>query len=970
MADRLRELALLADLTVTQLVARSRLGRTTVSQALNGSAVPSERTVLALAQALRTPAEPLLRMRRELASPVDRPAGADPDREFEERYRRYLVGRHSRLDIIGLDLSRPERARWPLDTAYLSLELTSTPEFGRGLDGGRPGSGPLRVERAEQALARSDRVLVRGHAGSGKTTLLQWLAVATAGGRLPAELARLDASVPFLLPLRTLVRRGSLPAPGEFLGHLECPLTAAQPSGWADRVLADGRALLLLDGVDEVPQAERERTYRWLGELIAAFPSCFYAVTTRPSAVEEGRLADERFSELTVRPMNARDVAVFVGRWHTAARAGAGTPEEACWIGTLEEQLQDTVRAQRDLAQLATTPLLCALVCALNRDRRGHLPRGRMALYEAALAMLMVRRDTERDITAPEGVRLDERQSVQLLQRLAYWMLRNGQTEATRTDAERQIAGALPAMPNVAAQGDAARILDHLIARSGLLRQPSADTVDFIHRTFQDHLAAKAAVEARDFGLLDRHATDDQWEDVLRMAVAHARPDEAAQLLLRLLSHGERVSGQRIRLHVLAAACLEHVTELAPEVRAQVVERVARLLPPRTLFHTEHLAECGPMVLDLLPDPQALDDGQRALVARTALIVGGEPVLPFLKRFRGVPGRALWQELGNGWNTCLVDPGEYAREILAHCPGEGLVTAASASQVELLPPAATFPVLRFDGTFTGPQLAAAPGLRDRNGLVITGNAGLTSLEALRGCRATHLTLIDCPRLRDLSALADLPLRSLSLSNMPVVELAPLRHLPGLKQFTLLGIAHDTRLAEIPALPQVTVLALGVQRTGTLSLRGIGRWQCLRQLVLGTGAHPEDLEELTELTELRGLALRHAPRQGSGPFPAITSLTLDSIADELFETIATTFPGLRRLVFTSNVRKAPLGLDLSPLRALPGLVVEVPEDHRFSRLTGLAPGQVVIRPSQDGPATPVGGGTVSGGEPQPWVTEAR
>ena len=51
--------------------------------------------------------------------------------------------------------------------------------------------------------------------------------------------------------------------------------------------------------------------------------------------------------------------------------------------------------------------------------------------------------------------------------------------------------------------------------------------LDFVHRTFQDYLGAQAAIEAADMPLLIHHAHDTQWEDVVRMAIAHARPMNA-----------------------------------------------------------------------------------------------------------------------------------------------------------------------------------------------------------------------------------------------------------------------------------------------------------------------------------------------------------------------------------------------------------------------------------------------------------
>lgn len=85
-----------------------------------------------------------------------------------------------------------------------------------------------------------------------------------------------------------------------------------------------------------------------------------------------------------------------------------------------------------------------------------------------------------------------------------------------------------------AALGGAREVYRYLLERSGLLREPLDGAVCFIHRTFQDYLAARAAVEDLDFDLLAKNAHLGQWADVIRMAVAHGRPAERAH------SAGER----------------------------------------------------------------------------------------------------------------------------------------------------------------------------------------------------------------------------------------------------------------------------------------------------------------------------------------------------------------------------------------------------------------------------------------------
>ncbi|WP_442818488.1 NACHT domain-containing protein [Streptomyces sp. NBC_01320] len=443
---------------------------------------------------------------------------------FEQQYADFVASTHCRLELFGVTLGGRRRAEWPLDTAYISLAVNNERAYEPHREGlGVPGATRTPV-KVEQALAGCDRLVLRGPAGSGKSTLVQWLALNAARQSFGPELADWNRCVPFVLRLRSFNTPEGLPMPEDFLTVSGVPLRA--PRGWVEELLARGRALVLVDGVDEVPPRLRNRTEQWLKSLITAFPQTRYVVTTRPSAVPEDWLAAQGFTVHTLQPMERDDVRGFIRHWHDAVRQECPPDAELESLDRYEASLNQAVTTRRDLGRLATNPLMCALLCALNRDRRMQLPRARKELYDAALDMLLVRRDTEREITSVEGVSLSRDELTALLQRLAYWLIRNGQAEAAQDEVVAMLDEWLAAMPQVREQGDAGQVFSHLLIRSGLLREPVPGYVDFVHRTFQDYLGAKAAVEARDFGVLVRNAHDDQWDDVVRMAVGHARVEE------------------------------------------------------------------------------------------------------------------------------------------------------------------------------------------------------------------------------------------------------------------------------------------------------------------------------------------------------------------------------------------------------------------------------------------------------------
>ena len=861
------------------------------------------------------------RRQRELIAKVDAliartPSTGGTDTPFELRYTEYVRTRHSHLTIYGIDLAHsPDR--WPLDAAYLSLQALGPAE-----DDHATGPGGLHIASAatarpaEQALAEHDRVLLRGVAGSGKTTLVQWLAVTAARGE------RGDR-VPFVLPLRTLVRRpDGLPAPDAFLAAVRVPFHANQPDGWADRVLAARRGLLLIDGIDEIPERDREHTRRWLRDLLDVYPGNQWLVTSRPSAVREDWLTPDGFTELALTPMGQSDVAAFIARWHTAARAGA--PEaELDRLDGYERSLLDAVQTKPDLGRLATNPLMCGLICALHRDRRGYLPHGRQELYDAALSMLLTRRDEERDMF-PQGddgsrVHLTELPQIQLLQRLAYWLIRNNQSEMDRERAERIVAEVLPSLPAATRQGDARQVLRHLLVRSGLLREPAVGTVEFVHRTFQDYLGAKAAVEDGDFGLLVRGAVDEQWADVVRMAVAHARPRERAGLLTDLTEsarHLTEPAATRVRL--LALASLEHATQLDPAVRAAVEQNAAALIPPRTTEEARALASVGPLALELLPGPNGLTEVEARAVVVTASLIGTEAAVPVLARFRDHPDLGVRGQLS--WNWSRFATGRYGTEVIAHLGDEdGLFfSARSGEHLRALRDLGGRQALQLVGDMAPSELTAAldPGQVTR--LVISDNDELRDLSCLSSLhRLTYLDISRCLNVEDLAPLARLPLTWLALDLMPGLEGtgSALHVLSGhttLDQLDLgMALPAESLDEALPTGLPLRYLRLTKSAALHTGLRGLHRFRSLRQLSLATllaKLDPEDYEEIARLPGLEELRINWEAVGWQGPpLPGVTSLRLNRFwGTEDLSGIPALFPGLRKVtvVLAPDVADVP------------------------------------------------------------------
>ncbi|WP_406454895.1 NACHT domain-containing protein [Streptomyces sp. NBC_01622] len=835
--------------------------------------------------------------------------------KFSQKYRDFVVSQHKELTIIGLSRADAHDESWPIDTGYLSLELVAEmrdkeqAEFQPRRDLESKQQEMLRrSQRAEYALAGRRRVLIRGEAGSGKTTLLQWLATKTAQEDLPEPLSEFSGCVPIFLRLRHLVQRESLPSPEDFLSIVAKPLARFPGAdGWVSKQLSQGQVLLLVDGVDEVPEGDRERTRSWLGELMAAFPEAWYVVTTRPSAVREGWLIKAHFSELELLPMSRSDIFNFIDKWHDTAAGILDDPKSAELLAQIEgwrSSLKNAILSKPGLAQLATTPLMCALICALNRDRRGYLPEGRMELYAAALEMLLVRRDRERGVLIPEGLqllRLEEQ--IQLLQRIAFWLTINSASEINYESAVKIISIILPAIPSV--KGTAGEVLIYLLERSGLLRQPTTGTVDFIHRTFQDYLAAMAAVEDDNFGALINHAHEDQWADVFRMAVGHARPKERTVLLKGVLDKAKEGAKHRSRRRLIAAASLEHATALDPSVRQDVQAAIKKLIPPRTHQAAKALARTGTLILDLLPGPVGLNDATREAVVTAAITVGSEQAIPLLARYAEMDSVTAAEAslIAEAWDR--FDVGEYWNRVLCLLPPEKLsYVIKTHEQLTLVANQARPNDVELHGDFSDSQIALIP--HDcLTSLTLRGNKRSLDLATLNDCSELEdLQIWDCPGRVDLSALEGAPIARLSLlGEVYIAHLDAIETMRHLKHLTIepgpgAVIGWDKEFSIPEGLVFLRVPSTPLPKS---AIRSITACSKIDQITFSAAAIPpsaratwEDLSSLSRL-EISGEQLGNLSDAIS--LPQVRSLWLGSATelDELYR-VADIYPNLQELIF--------------------------------------------------------------------------
>ncbi|MFD5795059.1 ATP-binding protein, partial [Streptomyces diastatochromogenes] len=412
---------------------------------------------------------------------------------------------------------------------------------------------------------------------------------------------------------------------------------------------------------------------------------------------------------------------------------------------------------------------------------------------------------------------------------------------------------------------------------------------------------------------------------------ARPRPRHGAPLVRALLARGDTAPDQRTqaRVYLLAAACLEHATSLAPAVREAVEQRTATLIPPQNPEEARALAEVGPLILGLLPGPEKLNDTEAYHVVVAASHVNSDAALPFLARFTGHPDQAVRAQLMWAWSR--FDCTQYADEIIARLdPADLDYTIQSDGQMHELDRLGLRPD-RLD-VRTGVSLKALAGYTSRTEVtqLTLANASARDLGFLSGqTRLKALVVDDCPALEDVSALAGLPLETLVLTcSGPEADLRPLSRLPHLGALTLRSRTGGVwSPGDLPTGSLYGLRLQGEMRPAH-GLRGLAGMRVLRLLQLNSASSPasgEDWEELSRISTLGDVTLHAASLETlptSVALADVKSLTLvggggERTLQAAVHRLPRAFPALTECSLTGDM-SAEGDIDIAPLADLPGL----------------------------------------------------
>jgi GUN4-like/NACHT domain len=384
------------------------------------------------------------------------------------------------------------------------------------------------------------QLAIQAQGGFGKTTLLRHIALIYGQGKHRRFQA--PKRIPFLLYLRDLqkqLNQAELPTLPDLITNHHLPSLSASnplkpPPRWAENLLRQGDALVMLDGFDELTEAQRQQVSHWIAAQMQEYERSTFIVTSRPSGYKD-YVAKRPTVPLFIEKFDADHQRRFVERWYLCqercARDDKRVVQEvaARKSQALLAQLADPNRPE--LRQMAENPLLLNMLATYHRFDPGiELPRKRVELYKGICKLQLDDRPRARGI----AMLLSADKSQSVLQDLALVMVKQNTPKVTDSQA---IAFFRKHVYLLQEEIEPAAFLKQIVQVSELLVEREPGEYEFPHLSFQGYFAATRL--GNNATLVLQNWDKSWWRETILLYTAQLPPKRLAQVIREACESGK-----------------------------------------------------------------------------------------------------------------------------------------------------------------------------------------------------------------------------------------------------------------------------------------------------------------------------------------------------------------------------------------------------------------------------------------------
>ncbi|WP_341987779.1 NACHT domain-containing protein [Azorhizobium sp. AG788] len=510
--------------------------------------------------------------------------------EIRSQYDSILKTRLGRIEFVGMSVYKEEASRRiPLENIYIPLSVVQERAPSESED--TPRVNPLLF------ASPGARTVILGDPGSGKSTLMAFLALAGISEPLQRRCkAAADDRLTLVITLRRYADEIKDRTNLSILDYI-VEVTRADFSidafdkDFLEFYLESGKAILLFDGLDELPGSGFKSTIRKRIESFNQnYPSNTVIVTSRIFGYEAEVRFDESYAHFRIAKLKTPEIERFISDWY-AARIDGGDERD--------QNVSDLVRVisnpdNESIRDLARNPLLLTIVSLVHRID-AVLPDQRVVLYQKCTETLLNtwHKAKKRDEELAKG-RIERRNRLRV-EAIAYWMHRRSISERGRAVAPRSellkfltnyIENNESSQPGSEPPEDQAEIfLEFIRSGAGLLIEAGDGLYSFIHLTFQEYLCATHLTSFGEIGgaqsiweELGGDLNNLRWREVVRLLVASLRSTMGQKFFVEKMLNAEAFQERRDSSLLLIGLLRDGIEPAEEEAHAIVTHALRALV--------------------------------------------------------------------------------------------------------------------------------------------------------------------------------------------------------------------------------------------------------------------------------------------------------------------------------------------------------------------------------------------------------
>lgn len=377
-----------------------------------------------------------------------------------------------------------------------------------------------------EVIENHSKLMVLGRPGAGKSTFLQYIAIQCNQGQLQAD------RVPIFIRLKTFAEDARDREDFSLLHYISQQLDSCGVVNQSvEKILNYGRVLILLDGLDEVPEYDGDEVVKQIRRFCEKYYKNQFIITCRIAAQ---KYKFPNFTDVEVSDFNDKQIKNFAKKWFIAVDKNSekeGKEKANKFIKKLN------LRENQPIREIAVTPILLILTCLVFQSKT-EFPSNRAKLYEEGLEILLKKWDESRGIERDNTYKsLSTLRKKQLLSQVAEITFKDGDYFLEQDKLQKLIGNYLRTLPDantdpIQLQLDSEAVLKSIAVQHGLLVERAQRIYSFSHLTFQEHFTARAIIDSRALNRLVSHITKRNWREVFLLAVGMMQP--ADQLLLSM----------------------------------------------------------------------------------------------------------------------------------------------------------------------------------------------------------------------------------------------------------------------------------------------------------------------------------------------------------------------------------------------------------------------------------------------------